>query len=255
MSELVAKLRWTVVGEDGARGMGRMALRYLCFVTGLLINSFGVAFITKAALGTSPISSIPYVLDLRFQPTFGEFTFVLNMVYIVAQVVLLRKDFQPIQLLQVVANLIFSAFIDVSMGLLWWLNPTSVLACAASLLLGCIMASNTLIAYPIVSRYGLQRKKSVSLSVGSSMISLLLALVTLAALVASHRESICAISGKYRSSATSSPIFPAPVSYTFSAPPLLNSEESIEHSMSDTPKMRPRSATSALLRLMPHETV
>lgn len=59
----------------------------------------------------------------------------------------------------------------------------------ASLLLGCIMASNTLIAYPIVSRYGLQRKKSVSLSVGSSMISLLLALVTLAALVASHRES------------------------------------------------------------------
>ena len=137
MSELVAKLRWTVVGEDGARGMGRMALRYLCFVTGLLINSFGVAFITKAALGTSPISSIPYVLDLRFQPTFGEFTFVLNMVYIVAQAVLLRKDFRPIQLLQVVANLIFSAFIDVSMGLLWWLNPTSVLACAASLLLGC----------------------------------------------------------------------------------------------------------------------
>ena len=137
MSELVAKLRWTVVGEDGARGMGSMALRYLCFVTGLLINSFGVAFITKAALGTSPISSIPYVLDLRFQPTFGEFTFVLNMVYIVAQVVLLRKDFQPIQLLQVAANLIFSAFIDVSMGLLWWLNPTSVLACAASLLLGC----------------------------------------------------------------------------------------------------------------------
>lgn len=137
MSELVAKLRWTVVGEDGARGMGKMALRYLCFVTGLLINSFGVAFITKAALGTSPISSIPYVLDLRFQPTFGEFTFVLNMVYIVAQAVLLRKDFRPIQLLQVVANLIFSAFIDVSMGLLWWLNPTSVLACAASLLLGC----------------------------------------------------------------------------------------------------------------------
>ena len=56
----------------------------------------------------------------------------------------------------------------------------------ASLLLGCIMASNTLIAYPIVSRYGLQRKPSVALSVGSSMISLLMALVVLAALVAAH---------------------------------------------------------------------
>lgn len=116
---------------------GRVALRYLCFVAGLLVNSFGVALITKATLGTSPISSIPYVLDLRFSPTFGEFTFVLNMVYILAQVALLRRDFQPVQILQVVANVIFSAFIDVSMGLLAWLNPDGVLACAGSLALGC----------------------------------------------------------------------------------------------------------------------
>ena len=58
----------------------------------------------------------------------------------------------------------------------------------ASLLLSCIMASNTLIAYPIVSRYGLQQKPSVTLSVGSSMLSLLIALVILAGLVASFRE-------------------------------------------------------------------
>ena len=56
----------------------------------------------------------------------------------------------------------------------------------ASFLLGCIMASNTLIAYPIIGRYGLQRHHSVSLSVGSSLISLFLALVMIAALAASH---------------------------------------------------------------------
>ena len=55
----------------------------------------------------------------------------------------------------------------------------------AAFLLGCIMASNTLIAYPIVSRYGLQRHSSVTLSVGSSMISLFLSLVMIAALSAS----------------------------------------------------------------------
>ena len=55
----------------------------------------------------------------------------------------------------------------------------------ASFLLGCIMASNTLIAYPIIGRYGLQRHHSVSLSVGSSLISLFLALVMIAALAAS----------------------------------------------------------------------
>ena len=53
----------------------------------------------------------------------------------------------------------------------------------ASFLLGCIMASNTLVAYPIIGRYGLQRNSSVMLSVGSSMLSLFLALVMLAGLV------------------------------------------------------------------------
>lgn len=56
----------------------------------------------------------------------------------------------------------------------------------AAILLGCIMSSNTLVSYPIIARYGLQQKQSVTLSVGSTMISLFLALVVLAALVAGH---------------------------------------------------------------------
>ena len=67
----------------------------------------------------------------------------------------------------------------------WLLNYSP----QASFLLGCIMASNTLIAYPIVGRYGLQRDSSVMLSVGASMLSLFLSLVMLAALVASHEEN------------------------------------------------------------------
>lgn len=59
----------------------------------------------------------------------------------------------------------------------------------ASLLLGCVMASNTLVAYPIVGRYGLQRKPSVTLSVGGTMIALFLSLVTLAAIVAANDGS------------------------------------------------------------------
>ena len=59
---------------------------------------------------------------------------------------------------------------------------------AASFLLGCIMASNTLIAYPIVGRYGLHKHQSVALSVGSSMIALFLALVMLAAISGSFSK-------------------------------------------------------------------
>lgn len=58
----------------------------------------------------------------------------------------------------------------------------------ASFLIGCIMASNTLIAYPIIGRYGLQQHPSVTLSVGSSMISLFLALVMLAAFSGSFSQ-------------------------------------------------------------------
>ena len=59
---------------------------------------------------------------------------------------------------------------------------------ATSFLLGCIMASNTLIAYPIIGRYGLQRHPSVTLSVGSSMISLFMALVMIAGLSGSASQ-------------------------------------------------------------------
>ena len=113
------------------------AKRYLFFLIGILINAFGVALITKAALGTSPISSVPYVLSLRFAPTLGAFTFVMNLIFIILQPVLLRRDYQPIQLLQIVVNIVFSWFIDVSMNLLGWLEPQNIAVELIVLLLGC----------------------------------------------------------------------------------------------------------------------
>jgi len=58
---------------------------------------------------------------------------------------------------------------------------------AASMLLACILSSNTLIAYPVVARYGLQKHRSVVLSVGSSMLALTLALLVLAAFSAAYQ--------------------------------------------------------------------
>ncbi len=96
-----------------------------------------MALITRAALGTSPISSLPYVLSFRFPVTLGQFTFAMNLFFILGQVLLLRRDFQPIQLLQVAVNAVFSAFIDVSMGLLSWLEISSLPMAVLVLVLGC----------------------------------------------------------------------------------------------------------------------
>lgn len=120
--------------------MNHIIKRYFFFILGLIINSFGVAFITKSALGTSQISSIPYVLSLQFANlTFGTTTFIINMIFIVLQILILRKDFAPIQFLQIGANLLFSVFIDISMGFLSWMNPEGMVLRLLSLLLGCVI--------------------------------------------------------------------------------------------------------------------
>lgn len=119
--------------------MGKKCIRCICFMLGILINSFGIAFITKAALGTSPISSLPYVLSKKFPLTLGQFTFVMNMIFILMQIFLLKKDFQKRQLLQIGVNVIFSAFIDISMDMLEMFAPVGVSEQILSLLTGCVI--------------------------------------------------------------------------------------------------------------------
>ena len=71
--------------------------KWFYFVIGVLINSFGIALITKGALGTSPISSVPYVLSLQFSSfSFGMTTFLINSIFILIQIVLLKKNFKPL---------------------------------------------------------------------------------------------------------------------------------------------------------------
>ena len=91
--------------------------KWFYFIIGVLINSF--ALITKGALGTSPISSVPYVLSLQFPSfSFGMTTFLINSLFILVQIILLKKNFKPLQFLQFGVNILFSSFIDFSMSLL-----------------------------------------------------------------------------------------------------------------------------------------
>ena len=56
--------------------------RYLFFVVSLFINALGVAFITRALLGTSPITSVTYVLSLFTSLTMGEWTIIVNVGFV-----------------------------------------------------------------------------------------------------------------------------------------------------------------------------
>ena len=113
--------------------------RYLLFTIGLFINSFGVSFITKARLGTSPISSIPYTLSLGFEPTLGMFTLYMSILLIMIQIILLRKNFPKHYLLQIPVSIAFSWFIDFTMNLLYFMVPDTYLMKFLSLLVGCFI--------------------------------------------------------------------------------------------------------------------
>lgn|SRR5574344_56461 len=121
--------------------MKNKKIRCSCFVLGIIINSFGIACITKGALGTSPISSVPYVLSLRFPFSFGFFTFLVNALFVITEIVLLRNKFRPVDFLQLAVNVIFSTFIDISMAVLAWLSPQNLFLQILTVVMGCtIMA-------------------------------------------------------------------------------------------------------------------
>ena len=113
--------------------------RYILFLIGLFINSLGVSLVTKASLGTSPISSIPYVLSLNFPLTLGNFTIIFSILLIVLQIIILRKNFKLENILQIPVSIMFGYFIDLTMYLFAWVNPQNYLIKLITLLIGCIV--------------------------------------------------------------------------------------------------------------------
>lgn len=113
--------------------------RYLLFLIGLFISSLGVSLVTKASLGTSPISSIPYVLSLYYPLTLGNFTIIFSLFLIMLQVIILRKNFKMENVLQIPVSIAFGYFIDFTMHLLAWVNPETYLIQIIILLIGCLV--------------------------------------------------------------------------------------------------------------------
>lgn len=112
--------------------------RYIIFIIGLFANSIGVAFITKASLGTSPISSIPYTLSLRFPLSLGTFTAIFNAALVLGQILMLKKQFPKIHLLEFPVAIGFGVFVDLAMKLLFFVHTSSYVINLLYLLVGCV---------------------------------------------------------------------------------------------------------------------
>ena len=88
------------------------------FIVGLFIMAIAVALSIKADLGVSPISCVPYIYSLKTSFTVGELTILLNALLMVMQMILLRKKYHLVQLIQLPAVIVFGFFIDLALHLL-----------------------------------------------------------------------------------------------------------------------------------------
>ncbi len=94
--------------------------RYILFIISLFFIGLGVALTKHGELGVSPISSVANVVSIKFDFfTFGTWLTISNCVLLLGQIILLRRNFKPIQLLQIPLSFLFGYFTDFG---LWLLN-------------------------------------------------------------------------------------------------------------------------------------
>ncbi len=104
--------------DNNERSKSNLIFRYiLCFV-GIFIMALGVALTTKANLGTTPISALPYVASALTSVGIGVWTGLFNVLLVVAQVLVMGKNFPKLQYLQIPVSCMFGFFIDVWMSCL-----------------------------------------------------------------------------------------------------------------------------------------
>lgn len=113
--------------------------RILVFTVGLFIMAFGVTFSVKANIGVSPISCVPYIYSLKFPLSIGEFTIILNTLFMLIQIAILRKNYNIIQLVQFPAIIVFGYCIDITMSIFENLHPTNYFTQLILCLFACIV--------------------------------------------------------------------------------------------------------------------
>ncbi len=118
--------------------------QHVLLLVSLFIMTFGVAVCVRSMLGSSVISTLPYVFETAGKQglgvprlTIGQYTYVMNALLVVGQIVVLRRRFELVQLFQLLVGFVFGSLIDVNMLLTTWLVPATLPAKIVAQVAGC----------------------------------------------------------------------------------------------------------------------
>ena len=113
--------------------------RVLVFVVGLFVVALGVALSVKANLGVSPISCVPYIFSRHYPVSMGVTTIILNVLLILLQILVRRRNYDLVQLGQLSVVVLFGFFTDLALYLVSGLSVTGywiqLLYCLLSLVI------------------------------------------------------------------------------------------------------------------------
>ena len=105
----------------------RLPARLAVYCLGLLMLAFGIALAVNSNLGVSPVSSLPYVVSQFGFLSVGTTTILMHLIFICLQILLLRRQYDPLQLFQLPVALIFGSLTDLAVWLLQGVNACSYL--------------------------------------------------------------------------------------------------------------------------------
>lgn len=97
--------------------------RIFSYIFGLYLITLGVAFSIKSNLGSAPVSSIPYAMNLIWSVEIGVATFIFHAFLVLIELILLKKAFKPKHFLQVFVGVLFGAFTSFSVSLMEFIPP------------------------------------------------------------------------------------------------------------------------------------
>lgn len=114
--------------------------RYVLFVISLFISALGVAFTKHGELGVSPISSVANVMSIKLDfISLGIWLIIWNCVLILGQILILRKKFKPIQLLQIPLSFLFGYFTDFGLWLVGFIPAKSYIMRLVMVFIGIVI--------------------------------------------------------------------------------------------------------------------
>lgn len=95
--------------------------QHIILILSMYLMTLGVALCVRSELGSGVISAIPMAFSIAGQHwlspalTIGGYTNIMNVVLVLAQIFVLRRKFQKIQLLQLIIGFLFGAMLDANM--------------------------------------------------------------------------------------------------------------------------------------------